>query len=108
MSHTRPPRAVILGIGEHPRCVATIRSLAREGIELLGVDHLPADTRTRTRYLKNRISLPSDPERQIQCLESLGRDGGGVLICTSDHFLIAVARNHDRPIAILKGQRMGT
>ncbi len=76
--------------------MATIRSLARRGIAVIGADHQPVATHTRSRYLKQRISLPDDPELQVERLESLGREGDGVLISTSDYHIILIARNHAR------------
>ena len=89
-------RAIILGIGHHPRCVATVRSLGRAGIDVIGVDHLPPATRSRSRYIKKKFFISSDTELASKALEDLGRDGGGLLVPTSDQYLFLVAKNYDR------------
>ena len=89
-------RAIILGIDPHPRCVATIRSLGRAGIDVIGVDHRPPATRSHSRYIKKKFFISSDTELASKALEDLGRDGGGLLVPTSDQYLVLVAKNYDR------------
>jgi predicted ATP-grasp superfamily ATP-dependent carboligase len=90
-----PARAVILGV-EHPRAVAAVQSLGRAGISVIGVDHDPNPTGFSSRYLDRKFRIDSRPEKALEFLEALGRDGGGVLMPTNDHYLILVAKNFDR------------
>ncbi len=90
-----PARALVLGV-EHPRAVAAVQSLGRAGIPVIGIDHDPNPTGYFSRYLTRKIRVEAAPEKQIDLLETLGRDEGGVLMPTNDHYLILVAKNFDR------------
>jgi D-aspartate ligase len=90
-----PARAVVLGV-EHPRAVAAVQSLGRAGIPVVAVDHDPEATGYASRYLDRKFQVESAPEKAVDFLEDLGRDGGGVLMPTNDHYLILVAKNSDR------------
>lgn len=88
--------AVVLGV-EHPRGLATLRSLANAGVNVVVVD--------RYKYAPGLHSrLPSqahffdtdDPEKTLAFLESLDGVDQAVLIPTSDHYLRIVAINRDR------------
>jgi predicted ATP-grasp superfamily ATP-dependent carboligase len=89
------PRAIVLGL-EHPRSVAAVHSLARAGIPVIGVDHEPDAVGFASRRLTSKFLIDADPEKALAFLESLGRDGGGVLIPTNDRYNILVSRNLDR------------
>ena len=88
------PRVVILGMAHHPRIVGAIQSLGREGIEVCAVDCQPPAHRGYSRYLKKRFLIESGSDNTLNFLESLGADGGGVLMPMNDDFLILVAKNH--------------
>jgi predicted ATP-grasp superfamily ATP-dependent carboligase len=88
-------RAIVLGV-EHPRAVAAVQSLGRAGIRVVAVDHDPEPTGWGSRYLYRKFQVESAPEKAMDFLEDLGRDGGGVLMPTNDHYLILVAKNADR------------
>jgi predicted ATP-grasp superfamily ATP-dependent carboligase len=88
-------RAIILGI-EHPRAVAAVQSLGRAGIPVLGVDHDSAAIGFFSRYLHSKHRIDRDPERALAFLDELGRDDGGMLMPTNDHYLILVSKNLDR------------
>jgi predicted ATP-grasp superfamily ATP-dependent carboligase len=85
----------VLGI-EHPRGVAVARSLGRRGVRVVAVEHDPRARGLRSRYLERCVLVDDDPERTIATLETLGRDGGGVLIPTNDRYLMLVSRYHER------------
>jgi len=89
------PRAVVLGL-EHPRGVAAIQSLGRAGIPVVGVDHEPSPLGFCSRYVGRKVRVDRNPEKALASLEALGRDGGGVLMPTNDHYLVLVAKNLDR------------
>lgn len=88
------PRAVILGL-EHPRAVATITSLGQAGISVVGVDYRESPRAFASRYLKEKHRIPFDDEQALAALLALGVQGGGVLIPTSDEYLILVSKNAD-------------
>ena len=69
MTKQQGPQAVILGLIPHPRSVATIRSLGRAGIAMIGFDHEEPTHRSFSRYLKpgSRHILDS-PEAVLQAL----------------------------------------
>ena len=89
------PRAIVLGL-EHPRSVAAVHSLARAGIPVVGVDHDPGAVGFASRRLASKFLISREPDKALAFLESLGRDGGGVLMPTNDHYLSLVSRNLDR------------
>src|SRR6266852_7386762 len=88
-------RAVVLGV-EHPRGVAVIRSLGRRGISVVGVERDSSARGLWSRYLSDALLVDDDPDQALSALEYLGRNGGGVLIPTNDHFLMLVSRHFDR------------
>jgi predicted ATP-grasp superfamily ATP-dependent carboligase len=89
------PRAIVLGL-EHPRSVAAVHSLARAGIPVIGVDHDRDAVGFASRRLTSKYLIDREPEKALAFLESLGWDGGGVLMPTNDHYIILVARNLGR------------
>ncbi|HET6700463.1 MAG TPA: hypothetical protein VFH14_01595, partial [Gemmatimonadaceae bacterium] len=88
-------RAIVLGL-EHPRGVASIRSLGRAGISVVGVDHLPNVLGFRSRYLTERFCVGPEDKDVLGLLETLGRHGGGVLMPTNDRYLRLVASHFER------------
>lgn len=90
-----PSRAIVLGV-EHPRAVAVIQSLGRKGIPVIGVDHDPTALGFFSRHLKAKHLIEDNAEGTLAFLEELGRDGGGMLIPTNDHYLMLVSKNHER------------
>ncbi len=90
------PRAIVLGT-EHPRSAAVIRSLSRAGIAVDVCDHLtpPTVLWRHSRLIRSRIQLNPDPGTAMDELAALGREEGGVVIPTNDHYLMAVAQRHD-------------
>jgi D-aspartate ligase len=90
---TRPRRAILLGVSGHPRALAAIRSLGRAGIEIIGVEGDDAAQSAYSRYLSRTYRIGARPEEALPFLDWLGRQGGGVLICLDDDFLILVARH---------------
>jgi D-aspartate ligase len=88
-------RAVVLGV-EHPRGVAVVRSLVRRGIPVVAVERDAAARGLWSRYLSRTLLVDDDPAHAIAALESLGREGGGLLIPTNDHFLLLVSQQFDR------------
>jgi predicted ATP-grasp superfamily ATP-dependent carboligase len=89
------PRAIVLGL-EHPRSVAAVHSLARAGIPVVGVDHESDAVGFASRRLTSKFLISDESEKALAFLESLGRDGGGVLIPTNDRYIIMVAKNIGR------------
>jgi predicted ATP-grasp superfamily ATP-dependent carboligase len=63
---------------------------------VVGVDHDPNPTGYSSRYLDRKFRVESAPQKAAEFLEALGRDGGGVLMPTNDHYLILVAKYFDR------------
>jgi D-aspartate ligase len=94
--HERPAlRAVVLGI-EHPRGLAVVRSLGRSGISVVAVEREASARGLWSRHLSRTLLVDDSHAHTISALESLGRDGGGLLIPTNDHFLAIVSRHFER------------
>jgi len=94
----RGPRAIVLDVA-HPRAVAVIRSLARAGVEVLGVDHRPNATGLYSKHLSRRFLLDRrrgyDAELS-RLLDTLAADGrGGLLLPTADAPNVFVSQNRD-------------
>jgi predicted ATP-grasp superfamily ATP-dependent carboligase len=89
------PRAIVLDLA-HPRAVAVVRSLARAGVEVLGVDHRPNATGFYSRCLSGRYLLDAGAGYEAALstlLLRLAADGrGGLLIPTADAPNVFVAR----------------
>jgi len=89
------PRAIVLGI-EHPRGVAVVRSLGRRGVPVVAVEHDPRARGLGSRYLERCVLVDGNTTNTIAALETLGADGGGVLIPTNDRYLMLVSQHFDR------------
>ena len=79
--------AIVLGI-QHPRSITAIRSLAHAGIPVIGVNQKVGYCEFTSRYLVQRHLVERSPDAVLALLDSLGRNGGGVLIPTDDELLI--------------------
>ncbi len=90
-----PSRAIVLGVSGHPRAVAAVRSLGRAGIPVVGVRRQACLQDCYSRHLSERFVVNPTPAELLPFLESLGRDGGGVLIAVDDDYLILVAQHFD-------------
>ncbi len=88
-------RAVILG-SELPRATAVIRSLGRAGIPMVLLNERQSMPASTSRYVGRQILVGSNGDGALNALETLGQDGGGVLIPTNDPCLMLVSRNFDR------------
>jgi D-aspartate ligase len=86
---------VVLGV-EHPRGVAVIRSLGQRGIPVVAVERDRTARGLHSRYLRRAVLVDDSPARTVSALESLGREDGGVLIPTNDHFLMIVSQHFER------------
>lgn len=99
MPHLQGPRAIVLDVG-HPRAVAVMRSLARAGVEVYGIDHRPTATGFYSKYLSQRFLLDRDRDYKSELsrvLEVIAADGrGGILIPTADSANVFVAQNRVR------------
>lgn len=85
-------QAVILGL-DHPRALAVVSSLGEIGVPVVGVDHRPYPRASSSRYLKKTHRISADPAEALTFLVSLGERGGGVLIPTTDDYVILVSKN---------------
>ncbi len=71
---TSRPRAVVLGV-DHPRGLAVVRSLARAGVPVVAIDHLPKPPAAHSRYLGRCLQVGADRADQLAALDRLGRGG---------------------------------
>ncbi len=94
-SDGRPLRAIVLGVNGHPRAVAAVRSLGRAGIPVIGVKGEASTQDCYSRYLHQTFVVDPVVDELLPFLESLGRNGGGVLFATYDRYLILVAKHVD-------------
>ena len=85
-----------MGLVPHPRSVATLRSLGRAGVEIFGLDHERPPHRGYTRYLKGNYRIEESPEQVLQRLLEMDPAEGGVVIPTSDLYMLLLAKNHER------------
>ncbi|HKU85062.1 MAG TPA: hypothetical protein VJV77_01875 [Casimicrobiaceae bacterium] len=90
----RPARAIVLGVNDHPRALATVRSLGRAGIHVIGVKAM-AFARCRSRYVRETHIVDPTAETLLPFLTSLGEDGGGVLFAVHDKYLVLASRLAD-------------
>ena len=94
---SRKARAYILGVST-PNGVGAIRSLGREGIEVIAVDHIPDAVGFHSRYAKPLI-IPNPEVRPNEALEELlsshhtERD---VLLPTSDAFVLFLSQYREQ------------
>lgn len=89
----RPLRAIVLGVNGHPRAVASVRSLGRAGIHVIGVKAASVTQDCYSRYLRRTYVVNPTDEELLPFLESLGQDGGGVLFPVYDQYLILVSKH---------------
>lgn len=102
MSPRTHPRAIVLDVA-HPRAVAVVRSLARAGIEVWGVDHRREATGFYSKYLSRRFLL--DDARYaaelLALLGSIAADGrGAFLMPTADRSNVFVASHREELIRL--------
>lgn len=88
-----PLRAIVLGVNGHPRAVASVRSLGRAGIRVIGVKSASVTQDCYSRYLRRTHVVNPTEEELLPFLESLGRDGGGVLFPVYDQYLMLVSKH---------------
>ena len=93
-SDRRAMRALVLGVNDHPRALAAVRSLGRAGIPVIGVKS-NAFARCHSRYLKETHSVEPTDETLLPFLESMGSAGGGVLLAVHDKYLVLASRHAD-------------
>jgi D-aspartate ligase len=97
VANGRRPNAVILGLVPHPRSLATIRSLGRAGVKLVGFDHIEPPHRVHTRFLKpSNCNILSSPAAVLNALLDGAAEVGSVLFPTSDEYLILLSQNYDQ------------
>jgi predicted ATP-grasp superfamily ATP-dependent carboligase len=87
-------RAIVLGV-EHPRAIAVLQSLGRAGVPLIAIDHTRSPIGFHSRYLSKSFAVPNSGEAALSLLEQLGKEGGGVLIPTTDDYLILVSQHFE-------------
>jgi predicted ATP-grasp superfamily ATP-dependent carboligase len=83
-------RAIVLGVNGHPRSVATVRSLARAGIPLVGVKTTTVTQECYSRYLRRPVVVEPREDELLAFLESLGSQGG-VIFPIYDQYLRLVS-----------------
>lgn len=88
-----PLRAIVLGVNGHPRAVASVRSLGRAGIRVIGVKAASVTQDCYSRYLRRTYVVDPTEEELLPFLDSLGQDGGGVLFPVYDQYLILVSKH---------------
>jgi len=86
----RLPRAIILGVNGHPRSVATVRSLARAGIPLIGVKTTTVTQECYSRYLRRSVVVEPREKDLLAFLDSLAPEGG-VVFPVYDQYLRLVS-----------------
>ena len=91
-SDGRPLRAIVLGVNDHPRALATVRSLGRAGIPVVGVQ-AAAFARCRSRHVGDIHVVDPAAETLLPFLKAMGDDGGGVLIAVHDKYLVLASRH---------------
>ena len=91
-SDPRAMRAVVLGVSDHPRALAAVRSLGRAGIPVIGVKS-NAFARCHSRYLKETHNVEPTDEALLPFLESMGSAAGGVLLAVHDKYLVLASRH---------------
>ena len=80
----RDARAFVLGVGT-PNGLGAVRSLGREGVEVVAVDHDPKAPGLRSRYARPMV-VPdpvSRPEAALEALLADRRDSRDLLFPTS-------------------------
>ena len=90
-----PLPAIILGVNGHSRAVSAVRSLGRAGIPVIGVTHAEHGQDCYSRYLQRTFRVEPVADELLPFLESVGRNGGGVLFAAYDRYLILVSKHLD-------------
>ena len=90
----RPMRALVLGVNDHPRALATVRSLGGAGIPVIGVK-ATAFAGCHSRYLEGTRVVDPTEQALLPFLDSMANDGGGVLFAVHDKYLVLAARHAD-------------
>jgi predicted ATP-grasp superfamily ATP-dependent carboligase len=93
MRDSEPLPAIVVGL-EHPRAVAVINSLGQMGVPVIGIDRKPPRRAGASRFL-SKSHVATSREQVIELLLALG-ERGGVLIPTTDEYIIIVAQNWER------------
>ena len=91
---SRKERAIVLG-AEHPRALAVLQSLGRARIPLIAIDHTAKPIGFHSRYLHKSFSVANSGEATLSLLDLLGKNGGGVLIPTTDDYLILISKHFE-------------
>ena len=86
-------RALVLGVNDHPRALATVRSLGRAGIPVIGV-RSAVFARCLSRHVDEvHVVEPMEPTL-LPFLDSIG-DGGGVIFAVHDKYLVLASKHAD-------------
>jgi predicted ATP-grasp superfamily ATP-dependent carboligase len=88
----RPP-AIVVDVG-FVNGLGAIRSLGRAGLRVVAVDHRPSALGFRSRFAE-RVLAPSPLADEQGFVEKLRELGPGVVFCTHDEGLAAIARHRD-------------
>jgi len=89
-----PMRALVLGVNDHPRALATVRSLGGAGIPVIGV-RSTAFAGCHSRYLEGTRVVDPTEQALLPFLDAMGNDGGGVLFAVHDKYLVLASRHAD-------------
>jgi predicted ATP-grasp superfamily ATP-dependent carboligase len=91
-STSAPVRAIVLGVNDHPRGLATVRSLGRAGIPVVGVTAV-GFARCRSRYVSETHVVDPVADTLLPFLDAMGEQGGGALIAVHDKYLVLASRH---------------
>ena len=95
MATDAPLRAIVLGVNGHPRAVAAVRSLARAGIPLMTVRTPDGPQKSYSRYEGRTAVVDATEQDLLPFLESIAKDGGGVLFPVYDRYLRLLSMHAD-------------
>jgi predicted ATP-grasp superfamily ATP-dependent carboligase len=87
-------RALVLGVNDHPRALATVRSLAGAGIPVIGVKST-AFVGCHSRYLEETHVVDPTEQALLPFLDAMANDGRGVLFAVHDKYLVLASRHAD-------------
>lgn len=93
-SDTHPVRALVLGVNDHPRALATVRSLGRAGIRVIGA-RSAAFARCHSRHMNQVHVVEPTEQALLPFLDWMGDHGGGVLFAVHDKYLVLASRHAD-------------